>query len=245
MTRKPRTEKQKERAKERNKVWRAAHPEEVKAQDKAYYEAHSEEVKARHKAHREEDNARSRAWRAAHGKENNARSRAWRAAHPEKMRAQNKAYREAHREEDNARSRAWRAAHSEESRVRDRIWHAAHPEQRKAWRAAHPEAVKLHSAKRREMGYKPLNWWFSGCNAHHICDPYVIHIPKELHVAYLGHNHYKPETMIKINKAAWMFLESQNGGRPWILPEMQADLEILKLKTTDVKAASRLMNHGS
>ena len=102
----------------------------------------------------------------------------------------------------------------------------------KAWNEAHPEKVKARNAKHREMGYEPLNAWFSGCHGHHICNPYVIHIPEELHIRYLGHNHNKPETMIEVNKAAWEFFESQNEGQTKVVPEMRSDLEILKLKTT-------------
>ncbi len=94
------------------------------------------------------------------------------------------------------------------------------------------EDEKARDAKRREMGYEPLNPWFIGCHGHHIDHIHVIHIPEEMHVKYCGHNHYKPETMVEVNKAAWVFLESQNEGQTEIVSDMVSDLQRLNWETT-------------
>ncbi len=62
-------------------------------------------------------------------------------------------------------------------------------------------------AKRyRNMDFIPLNKQFPNSNAHHIDDTYVIYIPVELHRKHTGHNHKKSVTMIKINVAAFQFM---------------------------------------
>lgn len=65
---------------------------------------------------------------------------------------------------------------------------------------------KSISRRQRELAFESINSWFPNSNAHHINDTYVIYIPKELHLAYYGHNHKKPKTMVEINTAALKFI---------------------------------------
>jgi hypothetical protein len=88
-----------------------------------------------------------------------------------------------------------------------------HPEKTKQWLknwiAANPEkmsaAYQRHDAKRRTLGFLPMNTWFEGCEGHHINDHDVIYIPKEIHRSVI-HNLSTGKGMTEINAraCAWM-----------------------------------------
>ena len=144
--RKPETETQKEKRRERAQRrvftpeqraaarlcaarWRAAHPEEARARDAAQ--------------------------RLAHREERRASAAAYTAAHPEKKRAYCAAYYAAHGEEERAKRAAYRAAHPEASRARNAAWRAANGEKKRAYMAAyyaaHPEEYLARNRRRRAL----------------------------------------------------------------------------------------------
>lgn len=59
--------------------------------------------------------------------------------------------------------------------------------------------------RKRELGSEIINDWFEGCHRHHINKQQIICIPKYLHNKY-RHNHNKPNTMIIINRIAFLYL---------------------------------------
>ena len=61
------------------------------------------------------------------------------------------------------------------------------------------------NAKRKELGFCPLNESFKGCEAHHISENFVIFIPVELHQS-LFHNVWTWKNMEQINKLAVNFM---------------------------------------
>lgn len=65
---------------------------------------------------------------------------------------------------------------------------------------------KKHKAKHRQLGFIPLNKWFTDSEAHHIDFEYVVFIPKELHTS-IRHNIWTGKNMNDINAKVfdWLF----------------------------------------
>lgn len=60
-------------------------------------------------------------------------------------------------------------------------------------------------AKRRVLGFIPLNSWFVGCEGHHINKSDVIYLPRKLHRS-IWHNQWTGQGMAEINALAGAFL---------------------------------------
>lgn len=92
-----------------------------------------------------------------------------------------------------------------------REWNKNHPEViRKASQkyrlTRRGKEVALHSrAKRRELGFIPLNKPFAGSVAHHIDKEHVVFIPEEIHIS-IPHNVRTGRNMEKINNLSLEFL---------------------------------------
>lgn len=65
---------------------------------------------------------------------------------------------------------------------------------------------KDKNKKKRE--FISINTCFENSDAHHINETYVIYIPTALHEANYGHRIDKPSTMLKVNIAAFNYLNS-------------------------------------
>ena len=65
--------------------------------------------------------------------------------------------------------------------------------------------IKRAKAKRRQLGFIPLNEYFEGSDAHHISENFVIYMLKELHES-LSHNIWTWHNMEQMNKLAIKFL---------------------------------------
>lgn len=63
-------------------------------------------------------------------------------------------------------------------------------------------------AKRKELGYKPINNWFEGSHGHHIDKENVLFIPAELHKS-IKHRQDNLISMQAMNDAAfeWFYIE--------------------------------------
>lgn len=104
----------------------------------------------------------------------------------------------------NKRNAKWKKTHPEVKR---------NPEKRRAaratWNEKNPERVKVkrlkQNAKRRSLGFIPVNTRFNGCEGHHINQNDVIYIPRALHRS-LRHNHWTGQGMQQINAAAYQYL---------------------------------------
>jgi len=72
-----------------------------------------------------------------------------------------------------------------------------------------PMAFRRRSkAKRRLLGFVPLNECFVGCEGHHIDNERVINMPHALHRS-VYHNQHTGQGMAKINAIAYNFLFKQ------------------------------------
>ena len=92
----------KEKERDRKKVWYEANKERLKAKSKSYYEANKEKLKAYYESNKEKLNTQSKAHYEANKEKRKAQNKEYREANREKRKAQNKAYREANRERLNA-----------------------------------------------------------------------------------------------------------------------------------------------
>jgi hypothetical protein len=74
---------------------------------------------------------------------------------------------------------------------------------------ANPEKVraigKKEKAKRRLLGFVPLNAFFDGCEAHHVDNEQIIYMPKVLHRS-IYHRQSDGMGMDKINALAYEWL---------------------------------------
>lgn len=132
-------------------------------------------------------------------------------------RAQRRAYTQAHylrnKEKRTQQVKEWRADNKERKAATDAKWYLANRdrllEYDKIWKAAHPENVarlnKKNQAKRKGMGFKPLNEPFEGSHAHHVNNDQVIYIPGDIHRG-VHHNLRTGQGMAEMNALAFQYL---------------------------------------
>jgi hypothetical protein len=73
------------------------------------------------------------------------------------------------------------------------------------WRGGRQVSNRKEKAKRRLLGFSPLNSWFPGSDAHHVNKRDVIHMPKKLHSS-IYHDQYTGQGMVAMNMLAGAFL---------------------------------------
>lgn len=76
------------------------------------------------------------------------------------------------------------------------------------WKGGRVVTSKKDNAKRRALGFTPLNGWFLGCEGHHVDGEQVIHLPKLLHRSVF-HRQTDGRGMAQINALAYNFLSKQ------------------------------------
>ena len=111
------------------------------------------------------------------------------------------------KEKRKERSRQWRFDHREET---DKYYRDNREEKIKYIKqySQTPKGkivYRKHDAKRRQLGFIPLNEPFIDCEGHHISQNFVIYMPKELHQS-LYHNIWTWQGMEQMNKLAIEFL---------------------------------------
>jgi hypothetical protein len=74
-----------------------------------------------------------------------------------------------------------------------------------SWKGGRAISGRKSKAKRRTLGFVPLNEPFIGCEGHHINPIDAIYIPKQLHQS-VKHNVFTGMNMDKINALAGQFL---------------------------------------
>jgi hypothetical protein len=129
-----------------NKAYRDSHKEEIKAYKRAYRSIHGEERKTYHRekakayyeAYREERKSYQRTYYAANRQKRIGYQKAYAAAHPQKKIASNKAYYAAHWEEISAKAKVYQRRYDE-----------CHRDQKRAYRAAHREEITAYRKKYR------------------------------------------------------------------------------------------------
>ena len=114
----------------------------------------------------------------------------WHAAHPKVNAVYAATFEKAHP--------GWNARHA-------LTWRKENPGAMAQWNAEHPNLRKAiekkRQAKRRSLGFVPLNAFFDGAEAHHINQCEIIYIPKILHQS-ISHNQWTGHNMVQINVLA-------------------------------------------
>jgi hypothetical protein len=75
----------------------------------------------------------------------------------------------------------------------------------KNWKGGPQVSRRKRYAKRRTLGFNPLNSPFPGCEGHHINPQDVIYMPEALHKS-IYHNQYTGQGMAEMNALAGAFL---------------------------------------
>ena len=128
----------------------------------------------------------------------------YRKNHLEERKKSDKKYRLTHKRRRNA-------CYKEYMRQYCRNWRKSHSdrEYRRKYRAKNPARTKTidskHQAKRRELGFIPLNEPFAGSVGHHIDKNFVVYIPEFIHTS-IPHNVFTGQNMNIINAKAMSFL---------------------------------------
>lgn len=105
---------------------------------------------------------------------------------------------------------------TDEQRAADsaaRMGHGHSPETRAKmsatrWKGGSMVSTRKHNAKRRILGFNPLNTCFDGCEGHHINQNDVIYIPHALHRS-IYHNVLTSQGMEQINALSMAWLTSE------------------------------------
>lgn len=154
-----------------------------------------------------------------HKKEKNAKSAAYYNKHKNAKRGekavQDAKYRATHRKEINTHASKFYLIHKKEIDKRHTIYRENHKIEATIYRATHrPEKAacarrryktvdgkllcKKHAAKRRKLGFLPINHSFEGNNGHHLTKNIIVYIPSFLHTS-VSHNIFTGRNMKKIN----------------------------------------------
>ena len=137
--------------------------------------------------------------------------------HQDEMMAQHEKYYKAHQDEISTYQKQWREAHRNEMSVYEKQWYEQNKDkcnqQAKTWKENHRERNlelirRQNSKRKRSFGFIPLNKYFEGSEAHHICATFVIYIPKEIHQS-IRHSVLRNRNMALINSIAWDLIESR------------------------------------
>lgn len=121
------------------------------------------------------------------------------------------------KEKCNKNSKKWNLNNKDRHKELNEIWNKNNPDKIKKYSYKHSRTIngkKIRikvSSRRRKLGFNPLNEYFEGSHFHHLHinnsnDGYYI--PAELHKS-IWHSHKDKETMNKINKIVFEWLENQ------------------------------------
>ncbi len=131
---------------------------------------------------------------------------------------QRKRYRNSEKEHIKKYEKEWYLKHKEEVNEKSKISHRKYiqthreeeKERQKKFRNSPMgrEAKRKSRAKRRDMGYIPMNEPFENSAGHHLDDEFIIYIPDILHRS-IPHNHFTGKNMELINTKALEWLTEQ------------------------------------
>jgi len=141
----------------------------------------------------------------------------WLMNHPDYQ----KNYHFEHLEQEVKRYKKWAKDNPILIKENQRKYYKRHPERMrekyKNHRKKRPELYKgydrKHEAKRRKLGFIPLNEPFEGSEGHHIDFTFVVYIPRELHIS-IRHCIWTSHNMELINAKAFEYLGMNEIGKP-------------------------------
>lgn len=133
-------------------------------------------------------------------------NRAYYLNDPEKFKQRTRDWNKENKEQKAENGARWYNANKDIIIQQSALWAAKNPKRRREISAKY---ARRHSgrykARRRKLGFIPLNEKFPGANAHHVDTNYVIHIPEELHRS-VSHNLKTGVGMQRMNGLAFKYL---------------------------------------
>ena len=133
----------------------------------------------------------------------------WRNAH----RSEIHEYAVQHKEEAHINKVWYQETHRDALCERQEQYRHEHPEHLATWRHANSTRVaqytRTEAAKRRVLGFIPLNQPFYGCDGHHTDKEHIVYIPTELHQS-VYHNVWTGKNMARINALVDEWLAKEN-----------------------------------
>ena len=199
-----------------NKHYYLSHKEKMATYSKAYRLTHLKEAKEYHKLyrqiHKEKKTLYCKAYYRTHKEQFMVRSKNYYQVHKEHLREIHKEYRLAHLKEIKESGKAYRLAHPTDKKyhLAYRLFNREHKKKYFKQYSQTPigqEVRRKVRAKRKQLGFIPLNSYFKGAEGHHIDKEKVIYIPKELHQKN-RHSVLQNRNMEAINNAAFEFLRT-------------------------------------
>ena len=150
------------------------------------------------------------------------RAAQWALDNPERVKANARRYYEENKEHVLMKNKKWFEDHPDKPMEYWRKYEGTHKELRSGrkktpeqsaiadhlWAIRNPEKAMARNARRRTLGFIPMNQVFDGATPHHIDKERVIYIPKKLHRS-IAHSIWTGKNMGKINAEAFNFLFKQ------------------------------------
>jgi hypothetical protein len=101
--------------------------------------------------------------------------------------------------------KGWGQEKKDIKKMANKQWKKDNPVKAKKWDREHPDMVRAErrqtKAKRRILGFAPMNQPFDNCEGHHLNQTDVVYIPKDLHRS-IPHNVFTGKNMERINALA-------------------------------------------
>ena len=102
------------------------------------------------------------------------------------------------------------SAETSARRSAGQMGHSVSPEARAKlsvarWKGGRAVSARKDHAKRKNLGFVPINQPFAGCEGHHLDHDYAVYIPKVLHHS-VPHNVWTGRNMEQINSLALQWL---------------------------------------
>jgi len=201
-----------EKAKEANHRYRVEHREELREKKKQYRLRNKDKIKEK-----------KRLYYLKNKEKIDARNKEWNRKNKERIADYQKEYAEENKRKISAYHKKWYKKNRERLMIQHKEWRENNPDYFDNYNKEHKERNKRYNhslkgrvrdkkikAKRRALGFIPLNEPFPNCEAHHINLEHIIYIPKELHQS-IKHNIWTGENINKINLLAIDFLIKQKG----------------------------------
>jgi len=145
-------------------------------------------------------------------------SRSWKANHKEERILYGKTYYHEHKEEILIQCKQYQETHRDTRQLWRREYYINNKEyfvlKRKLWAQSNNGKISKHKSnakRKRDLGFIPLNNILPDHDGHHIDRDYIIYIPEKLHRS-CPHGQNGPESMQKINKLAWEYLNDNKMG---------------------------------
>jgi len=151
------------------------------------------------------ESKREKQWRLDHLEEGRAYAKNWHIENPEKAKESNKRWKKENpekvKESGRRSSKLWTEKNHDAAMAATKTWRVENPDKERTYQ-------KKSKAKRRFLGFLPLNVPFVGCEGHHVDNEQVIYMPKSLHRS-IFHRQSDGLGMAKINAVAYNYLFMQ------------------------------------